>query len=154
MAATTLTYTLNMSASPREVFKGVNHLEFDFNSGATKLGTLSDVLLVGKLPNGSTLLTSELNFGASGAAAIHWQLLALGTDAGGTFTILNTIIPSMTQSTAAATFRAAKPIKFSLSDDRAVQYITLALNCSTGASGTVSNSIQGLFLYAADGTTP
>ena len=151
MAATTFTYTANMAATPRGVHIGVNHLEFDFNSGAVACGTLSDVILLGKVPNGAKLLSADIRFGASGAAALHWQLLALATEALGTYSTLATIIASMTASTAAATFNTFVPVKLSLSDDRAVKHITLALNCSTGASGTVSQSIQGLFLYSTDG---
>lgn len=151
MAAATFTYTANMAASPRGIHAGINHLEFDFNSGASKAGTLSDVILLGKIPNGAKLLISEVRFGASNAAAVHWQLLALVTEALGTYSTYATIIDSMTASPTAATFRTAVPTKISLSDDRAVKYVTLALNCSTGASGSVSQSIQGLFLYSTDG---
>jgi len=150
--ALTYTSTANMLAVPRSVHIGVNHLEFDFNSGAGKFGSLSDVLLIGKLPNGAKILDVALQFGVSTAGAIHYTLLALVQDTpGGTYSTFATIYGSMTASLTAATFRSVTPYKVSLSDDRAVKHITLALNCTTGASGTVSQSIQGLFLYATDG---
>jgi hypothetical protein len=152
MAGTTMTYTLNMSSPARAVHIGVNHLEWDFNSGASKIGTLSDVILLGKIPNGAKILRTDVRFGASNAAAIHWQLLLLATEALGTYSTYATLIDSMTASPTAVTFNSFIPTKVSLSDDRAVKYVTLDLNCSTGASGSVSQSLQGLILYTTDGT--
>ena len=151
MAATTMTYTIRMSESPQEIHSGVNVLPWNFNSGATKWGTLSDVILLGKIPNGALLTSKNLRFGASGAAAIHVQLQLLATEALGTYSVLSTVIASMTASTAVATFQDDIPVRVSLSDDRAVQFAVLALNCSTGASGTVSFSTQGHVEYISDG---
>lgn len=152
MAARTLTYTINMSAPPKGAHIGLNVIPFDFNSGATKFGTLSDVVLLGKVPNGALLTDYSVNLGANAGAATHCSLVLLGTDAGGTFTTLATLIGSMTGSTAAATFTKHIPYKLSLSDDRAVQYAVLALNVTTGASETVSFSFQGIAKYLADGS--
>lgn len=151
MAAATYTYTINYADVPRKTHTGLNVVPWDFHGGASKVGTLSDVILLGKIPNGALITDCDLRFGASGAAAIHWQLLLLAVDASGTFSTLATLIASMTQGTAAATFNSRIPVKVSLSDDRAVQYAVLALNCSTGASGTVSTSIQGSVKYLANG---
>lgn len=152
MAGRTLTYTMNMSASPKEAHVGLNVLPWDFNSGATKFGTLSDVLLLGKIPNGALIIDQDIRFGVSTAGAAHWQLLLLATEANGTFSTLATLIASMTQSLTAAVFKNVVPTKVSLSDDRAVQYAVLALNCSTGASETVSVSIQGSVKFLTDGS--
>lgn len=144
MAARTLTYTINMSASPKGEHVGLNVLPWDFNSGATKFGTLSDVVLLGKVPNGALITDANIRFGAETSAASHWSLVLLAIDAAGTFTTIATLIPSMTASLTAATFSSYVPTKLSLSDDRAVQYAVLALNCTTGASETVSFSLQGV----------
>lgn len=153
MAARTLTYTTNMAAPPKGNHVGLNILPFDFNSGTTKFGTLSDVVLLGKIPNGAVITDANIRFGAEGTAAAHLSMVLLGIDAGGTFTTLATLIGSMTASATAATFSSYIPTKLSLSDDRAVQYAVLALNCTTGASETVSFSFQGSVKFLADGTT-
>lgn len=153
MAARTLTYTINMANSPKAVHVGVNVVPFDINSGATKLGTLSDVVLLGKIPNGALITQKHVRFGAQASAASHWALQLLATEAGGTFSVYATLMASLTASLTAAVFSDFIPTKVSLSDDRAVQYVTLALNCSTGASETVSFSLQGLVNYLADGSS-
>lgn len=152
MAARTLTYTINMAAPAKAAHRGLNTLPFDFNSGATKWGTLSDMVLLGKIPNGALLTDVNIRFGAEGTAAAHCALVLLGTDASGTFTTLATLIGSMTASATAATFSSYIPTKLSLSDDRAVQYAVLALNCTTGASETVSFSFQGSVKFLSDGS--
>ena len=149
--AATYTYTINMQAAPQKVHTGLNVIPWDFNGGANKVGTLSDVILLGKVPNGALIVDVDVRMGVSTAAAIHWQLLLLATDANGTLSTLATLIASMTQSPTAQVFKSVVPVKVSLSDDRAVQYAILALNCSTGASGTVSTSIQGSIKYLANG---
>lgn len=153
MAATTFTYTPRMASAPRGLHAGLNVIPFDFNSGATKCGTLSDVILLGKLPNGALITDVNIRFGAQGSAATHFTLLALAVEAQGTYSTLATIAGSMTASTTAARFTFGEPVKISISDDRAVQYAVLALNCTTGASGTVSFSLQGNVKYLADGST-
>lgn len=154
MAGRTLTYTLNMAAAPKGIHAGVNQLAWDFNSGATKLGTLSDVVLLGKIPSGALITTKGLRFGATSATGgATWQLQLLAYDAQGTFTLIATIADSMTSSATAATFTDNRPYKLSLSDDRAIQYAVLALNASTGATETTSISLQGFVLYTTDGST-
>lgn len=153
MAARTLTYTINMNAAPKAAHVGLNAIPFDFNSGATKFGTLSDVLLLGKVPNGAVILQKSIRFGAQGSAASHWQLQLLAVEAQGTYSVFATIFNSLTASATAASFSDVVPYKLSLSDDRAVQYAVLALNCSTGATETVSFSLQGFVEYLADGSS-
>lgn len=152
MAARTLTYTLNMAASPKGAHLGLNVLPFDCNSGATKFGTLSDVFLLGKIPNGALITDCDVRLGANAGTAAHCALVLLGIDAAGTFTTLATLIASMTGSTAAAVFSSHVPTKLSLSDDRAVQYAVLALNVTTGLTETVSFSFQGVVKFLSDGT--
>lgn len=153
MAARTLTYTINMSAPPKGAHIGLNVLPFDCNSGTTKWGTLSDMFLLGKIPNGAVITDADVRLGANAGAATHCALVLLATDAAGTFSTIATLIGSMTGSTAAAVFSSRVPTKLSLSDDRAVQYAVLALNTTTGATETVSFSFQGVVKFLADGTT-
>lgn len=152
--ASTFTYTINMAATPRGVHVGVNHLPWSFNSGTAKAGTLSDVILLGKIPNGALILDKRVNFGAELLDAAHWALVLLKTENGGTYSTFATLKASMTASSTAATvYTDSIPFKVSLSDDLATQFVTLALNCTTGASGTVSFSTQGFVTYAADGSS-
>ena len=109
------------------------------------------MILLGKIPNGSLITDVNVRTGASGAAAIHVNLQLLATEASGTFSVWGTLITSLTASTAAVVSNTYVPTKVSLSDDRAVQHVILALNCSTGASGTVSFSTQGSVKYVSDG---
>jgi hypothetical protein len=154
MAARTMTYTLNMAATPKAAHVGLQALAWDFNSGTTKLGTLSDVVLLGKVPSGALITTKNLRFGATSATGgATWQLQLLAYDALGTFTLIATIADSMTSSATAASFNDNRPYKLSLSDDRAIQYAVLALNASTGATETTSISLQGFIHYTTDGST-
>lgn len=154
MAGTTLTYTLNMSAAPKALHVGDNTIAWDFLSGATKFGTLSDVLLLGKIPSGALITTQNVRFGATKQADAHFALELLAVESAGTFSLWATLIASMTaSSTAAATFQSFIPKKVSLSDDRAVQHVVLALNCTTSASASVSFSFQGFIKYTTDGST-
>lgn len=163
MAARTLTYTINLGAGPgltgpsRAAHIGVNTIPFDFNSGATKLGTLSDVVLLGKIPNGALVLGGDIRFGIQASAASTWTMLLLTTDANGTFSTYATLTGPGTGSltanaSTAQNYRLAVPAKVSLSDDRSVQYVVLALNCTVGATETVSFSFQGSIQYVADGS--
>ena len=153
MAGTTLTYTINMQAQPRAIHAGENSLAWDYNSGATKLGTLSDVLLLGKIPNGALITTQNIRFGIAPQQAAHYSLDLLAVEERGTFSLWATLIASMTSTqTAVCTFQSFIPKKVSLSDDRTVQYVVLALNCTTGASATVSVSTQGFVQYSTNGT--
>ncbi len=155
MAARTLTITANMAASPKALHAGESCIAWDFNSGATKFGTLSDVLLLGKIPNGALITTQNLRFGAAPQAGggAHYALELLAVESRGTFSLWATLIASMTStSTAACTFQSFIPKKVSLSDDRAVQHVVLALNATTGATETTSVSIQGFVKYYTDGS--
>lgn len=154
MAATTMTYTLRMSENPKKLHAGVSAVVWDFNSGATAFGTLSDVLLLGKIPNGALLLAQEIRFGAiAGVTAQSFALLLAAQDSPtGTLSTYANLMGSISGSTAAVTFRSARPVKVSLSDDRAVQYVTLLLNTTTGTSQTVSFSTQGFVTYLSDGS--
>ena len=156
MAARTMTYTVNMSAQPRMTHVGANVVAWDFNSGATKFGTISDVVLLGKIPSGALITSQNIRFGLSPmtAGGAHYALELLAVEAQGTFSLWATLIASMTATaTAVCTFESFIPKKVSLSDDRAVQYVVLALNVTTGATETVSVSTQGFVHYFTNGSS-
>lgn len=153
MSAKTLTYTINMAGQPKAAHVGDNTIAWDFLSGASLFGTLSDVLLLGKIPNGALITTQNIRFGATKQANAHFALELLAVEDRGTFSTYATLIASMTaSSTAAAVFAAYTPKKVSLSDDRVNQYVVLALNCTTGPSETASFSTQGFVKYNSDGS--
>ena len=155
MAARTLTYTLNMAGPIRGNHVGLNTLSFDCNSGATAFGTVSDVFLLGKIPDKATITGGGIQFGASGAAAATYTLLLLSDEGSGTYSVLTTLktVGSLTAGTAANSFALPSYYRISYSDDRAVKYATLALNCTVGPSETVSVSFQGFVNYVVDGRT-
>lgn len=161
MAARTLTYTPNMGPGPgigtgviKAPHVGTSVVAWDFNSGATKLGTLSDTVLLGKVPSGALILGKNLRFGAvAGTAGGTWSLNLLVPENAGTLSLYATLVPSMTSSATAATFTDYVPYKLSFSDDRIIQYAILALNCTTGPTETVSVSMQGYITYSTDGTS-
>lgn len=152
MAARTLTYTVNMAATPKKTHVGLNTVPFSVTI-PTAFGTLSDMYLLGKVPNGALITDASIRFGATPQQAVHSALILLVTDALGTYSTHATIIGSMTATqTAACVFTSAIPLKVSFSDDRAVQFATLALNVTTGASETVSFSFHGNVKYLSDGS--
>ena len=148
MAGVTFTYTANMAAPAPSAHTGVQAISFAFNSGAAKFGSISDVVLLGRIPNHATVVGGQIN-GKSTSAAIHCMLLAVNsTDyskSGGT------IYGSFTISATAAKFEIDNAVHISLSADATTSEAVLYLNCTTGASGTVSTSLNGTIYYVADG---
>ena len=153
MAGVTYTYTPQMSGQPKKLDNGVVSIPIDFKPGVSnKFGTLSDVALLGKIPSGAVITDWYLNF-TTLSEAVVMELVLLATEASGTFSVYATLEASLTASaTGAITSIGYRPVKVSLSDDRAVQHVVLALNVSTGASGTVSFSSYGQLRYQSDGT--
>lgn len=145
-----------MANAPQKIHAGPSTITFDINSGANKFGSISDVYLLGKIPNGAVITDGAITFGVQKSAAQTFTMLVLGQDAAGTFTVLQTLRASQGSITANAStvqsYTLVNPAgKLSLSDDRAVQFATLALNCTVGVSGSTSFSFQGYVRYVADG---
>jgi hypothetical protein len=154
MAARTLTVS-GYNAIPKATHIGENVVPFDFNSGTGKLGTISDVLMICKLPNGAEFTGLNVRFGAELSAATTWTAQVLGFDASGTSTVLATLASpgSITaNATTAQGYVLCSPYRVSISDDRAIQFAALVLNCTVGGSETVSFSLQGVVRYLTDGT--
>lgn len=151
--ASTYTYTINMAAQPKAPHTGTQSLAWDVLIGGTnKFGSISDVLLLGKLPNGALITKADFQM-SSLAETATYAFVLLATEAAGSYSVYATLKASVTTSpTAVTTVSLFRPTKISLSDDRAVQYVTLALNCTTGVSGTVSFSTFGKLDYLADGS--
>ena len=156
MAARTLTYTLGYAGPVRENHAGLNVLTWDCNSGTTKFGTVSDMFLLGKIPNGAVITGGGITFGIQGNAASTFTLLLLSDEGAGTFSTLATLRAAGGSMTANAStvqsYTIVGPVtKISYSDDRAVQNAVLALNCTVGPSETASFSFQGFLTYVTDG---
>lgn len=151
--ASTFTYTPQMSNQPKAPHTGVQTIPVDMLIGGTnKVGSISDVILLGKVPNGAVVSDWYFSIATLAESAVY-SLVLFATEAAGTLSVYTTLEATITTSaTAAVTTIGYRPVKVSLSDDRAVQYCTLALNCTAGVSGTVSTSIYGQLRYVADGT--
>lgn len=151
--ASTFTYTPQMSGQPRKPHTGVEAIPVDMLIGGTnKVGSISDVVLLGKIPNGAVITDWYFNITTLSESAVY-SLVLFATEAAGSFSVYATLESTITTSaTAAVTSIGYRPVKVSLSDDRAVQHVTLALNCTAGVSGTVSTSIYGQLRYKSDGT--
>jgi len=153
MAGTTYTYTPQWN-QPKAPVTGITSIPVDMLIGGTnKFGTASDVVLLGKLPNKSVITDWYFNVTTLSESAVY-SLVLLAVESAGTYSVYATLESTITTSaTAAVTSIGYRPVKVSLSDDRAVQYVALALNCTAGASGTVSTSIYGQLSYVSDGTS-
>lgn len=135
---------------------GDNTITFDVNSGANKFGSISDFYLLARIPNGAIVTDGAITFGVQKSAAQTFTMLVLGQDDGGTYTVLQTLRAAQGSITANAStvqsYTLCNPSgKISISDDRAIQFATLALNCTVGVSGSTSFSFQGYVRYVADG---
>jgi hypothetical protein len=152
MAATTWTYTANMAEAPRAIHAGVNALTFSFNSGGSKIGTTSDVILLGKIPNGATVVEGWIT-GNTASTAQKWQLSAVHPDdftkSGGTL-LLGDASGTMTVVTGVVRFNLIQAKRVSLSADVTTAHAVLYLNCLAGTE-TVSVSLQGCIMYVCDG---
>ena len=151
--ASTYTYTPQWN-QPKAAHTGVQTIPVDMLIGGTnKVGSISDVILLGKVPSGAVITDYYFNITTLSESAVY-SLVLLAVEAAGSFSTYATLEATITTSaTAAVTSIGYRPVKVSLSDDRAVQYVALALNCTAGVSGTVSTSIYGQLRYTADGTT-
>ncbi len=157
MAARTLTYTANMANPAQAVHAGVNVITFAFNSGATKFGTACDVALLGRIPDQATVVGGWVTGKHGGENGAHFLLLAVNandyTKSGGTIKFDATNGSFTLTATAASTFTVKYPVRISLSADTTTSEAVLYLNCTTGASETVSTSLHGAILYTCDGRT-
>jgi hypothetical protein len=152
MAGVTFTYTANMAEAARAVHSGINALTFSFNSGASKIGTVSDVVLLGKIPNGATVVDAWIT-GVAASTAQKWQLSAVNpgdfTKSGGTL-LIGDAAGTMTVVATLARFTLNQAKRISLSADTTASHAVLYLNCLAGTE-TASVSLQGCIMYVADG---
>jgi hypothetical protein len=155
MAIVTLTYTANMSEPARAGHSGVQSVLFAFNSGATAWGTACDVVLLGRLPPHCTVLGGYVRGQHGGATGVHCLLTAVDandmTKSGGTIKMDQANGSFTLSATAASLFHINGPTKISLSADSTASSAVLYLNCTTGASASVSTSLNGVIYYVADG---
>ena len=151
MAARTLTYTANMANAAASVHAGVNAVMFQFNSGTTKFGTQSDVALLGRLPPHCVVLGGYIRGKHLGENGMHGLLLAVDandfTKSGGTIMFDQASGSFTLTATAASLFHVNGPTKISLSADSTASSAVLYLNITTGASESVSTSINGVIYY-------
>jgi hypothetical protein len=151
--ATTFTYTPAWN-QPKSPHTGLQTVAVDWLIGGTnKFGSISDVALLAKIPNGAVVVDWKFNFTTLAESQVM-SLVLLAVESGGTYSVYATLDSTLTSSaTAAIQSTGYRPIKVSLSDDRAVQYVALALNVTAGTSGTVSFSTYGNLSYLADSSS-
>ena len=151
MAGRTLTYTANMANPAQAVHAGVNAITFSFNSGTTKFGTVSDVALLGRLPPHCVVLGGYIRGKHLGENGMHGLLLAVDandfTKSGGTIMFDQTNGSFTFTATAASLLHVNGPTKISLSADSVASSAVLYLNVTTGASESVSTSVNGVIYY-------
>jgi hypothetical protein len=155
MAARTIT-TVNMLDSARAASPGVQVLTFDFNSGATKFGTVSDVALLGKIPQPCTIVGGVIYGGARNTTdPAHFLLTAVHPDdftkSGGTIVFGSGTGSFTTSAGGVNSAQVGKLSRISLSADATVSHAVLYLNCMTGTTESVSQSLHGAILYVCDG---
>ena len=96
MAGVTYTYTPQMSGQPKSPVNGVVSIPVDCLIGGTnKFGTLSDVLLLGKIPNQALITDWYLNF-TTLAETNTLALVLFATEASGTLSVYATLEASIT----------------------------------------------------------
>ena len=155
MAARTLTATPWTATNPRDHHQGSVHVSWHFNSGATKLGTASDVVLVAKIPTGVEIIEGWMR---NTTKASEQQILRMELqDSSGTqiAVIFGTTTISATGGTVVTRVGAGVdlPYKLSLSDDHALQYARLVAEFVSGTE-TVSHSFAGVITYSRNSRIP
>ena len=150
-ANTTYTYTANMAETSRAVHAGINALTFSVLRSAA-FGTVSDVILLGKIPNGATIVDAWAEI-ITKSTAQKWQFSCVNpgdfTKSGGTL-LMGDTAGTMTAVSTIARFTLNAPLRVSLSADTVYAYTVLYANCLAGTE-TTSLSMQGCIMYVCDG---
>ena len=140
VAAVTYTATTGLSNSPRALHAGDTLVAFTKTTSQFH-ATLSSAVLLAKIPNKATIIDAFVRF-ADTTGAVTAAVLDLKVGA----TSLG-----MSLTVAAGTARATNlPIKVSLSDDAAIQYALLRLDCTTAGTASSSLSLCGWISYTMD----
>jgi hypothetical protein len=160
MAASTITVTANLapSVSPRADNRGgLTAVSFHKQMGATKFGTIGDVMLLAKLPNHARIIDFNASVGILNAAAtveaILYRVESIGASGTlGTLAALSQVMGSFTIAAGVTKLAGAQvhPV-VSLSDDAAVQFAVLAFKVAATATESVSFSINGNCVYETTG---
>jgi len=156
MAAATLTATPFNSTMIRDPGVWAAEVSFDFNTGATKLGTASDAVMLAKIPSGVEITGMWIRYTTKSDTQQIARVDLL--DASGTLlcNVIATFTVSATSGIALVQAGGAAnsiPYKLSLSDDAALQYARLALVFVSG-SETVSASLAGVVRYSRNSKLP
>lgn len=137
---------------PKQHHVGVQALHFQYAAGATAIGTVGDVVILGKLPHQATILDMACRLGqkADTAASIIF-FVTKGNTASPTSTlaVIGTISNSATGGTVHFRPGATTELPFvvSLSDDDAIKYAILKARFAVGTA-TASFSIDGWISFA------
>lgn len=136
-----VTYTAAGMASPPRAH-AVGETTVVFSKSITQFhATVSSAVLLCKIPNKAIIFDAGYK-SADATAAVTAALLELrvGSAAIGVTTSANQAVAGMNRAT-------LLPLKVSLSDDAAVQYAVLSLNCTTAGTASTSLSLAGFVSY-------
>lgn len=151
MTAVTITAAAGVPL-PKAHHIGVQALHFQYASGATKVGTIGDTLVLGKLPNHGTVLDVMAHLGAKAdTVATMVFFITKGNPASDTTTLAIVGTVSASSTGGVVTFRPGAltelPHQISLSDDDGIQYAVLKMRFAAGTE-TVSFSLDGYVTFA------
>lgn len=143
VAALTYTSTTGMSNPPRSNPVGDTTVVFSKNIPQFH-ATVSSAVVLCKIPNHAIIYDAA--YGCAGAtAAVTASMLELRVNG-----VAIAASTSANQATAGLNRAGLLPYKVSLSDDAALQYAVLSLQCTTAGTASTSLSIAGYVAYMTD----
>lgn len=146
MAASTWTYTANMATPAMAPHTGVQAISFKLL--AENFGSASDVALLGRLPDGITILGGSI----SGIVPCDKAIFALtARNYLDTSKTGGTIRAAVTFCSTVQTFDIIEPTRISLSADTTTSEAILYLMCTTAGTVTDTVSLYGTVYYTNDG---
>lgn len=141
---------------PLQNHEGLISTTFNYSAASAAAGSVGDRVMLAKIPNGATIISSTLNFNSGATTNVGSLLLFKGKTASATTTLLHlTLTVTASFVTYTHPFSAAAnriPFKVSLSEDDAVQYANVVFVFQTASNtATTSLEISGFVNYTMQG---
>lgn len=143
VAARTTTVTLTWNQPPRVLTEGLSYRAFKVSDAAFH-GTVSSTILLAKLPPVCEILGAFIHGTNADVTGAVMVLRAGATDISVSFTSGSLATPAGDAGSNIST----RPVRLSLSDDAAVQYAALRLECTTASTLTTTLSLAGWVVYS------
>jgi hypothetical protein len=144
MAVATLTAS-SQTATPRAVHVGANYATGTYTLNAAGSTTVSDVLLMVKVPDQATIVDGYA-VGTNGSAGTSFKIGTTADDDALHVTASFSATSQLTRFSA-----ATLPFKVSLSDDAEPKWTWVKMERSANASGTLTESIRLVVVYTMPG---